>query len=410
DRDDRFVHIPVNREESAIGLCSGAYMGAMGCAALMGASGFMTVIYANRGRACRVRREARCVASRQLVDGRDRRRRPGRPIRAHPGQSGGIRDRALLRRLYGRHGVRGADGRVGLHDGDLRHHQDQLHLRDPAVFDADFARRRWRSSQAPRVEQPLSSPGARGHQHALSNHRRARRYLRDLPLLSPHAHVLPSDGRRFHARPVTGWPVMNYLDCFRALARRRTDQLVVTSAGNSSPALRGATHDCEASFYRDASMSLSTMFASGLALARPELKIWAFMGDGAFCMNPGMLMVERQMNLPNLTHFLVSNRVYGATSNAVLPNVGSNDYPAIAHAMGLERVFEFRTLEALERDFATVMPANVAGHTFVVLEVEPFSDAEQKLEQPPFDGPELKYRFGRHIEARTDCDVFGYRL
>src|SRR5215510_9768378 len=46
DRDDRFVHVPVNREESAIGLCSGAYMGAMGSVALMGASGFMTVIYA----------------------------------------------------------------------------------------------------------------------------------------------------------------------------------------------------------------------------------------------------------------------------------------------------------------------------------------------------------------------------
>jgi sulfopyruvate decarboxylase subunit alpha len=44
--DDRFVHVPVNREESAIGLCSGAYMGGMGSAALMGASGFMTVIYA----------------------------------------------------------------------------------------------------------------------------------------------------------------------------------------------------------------------------------------------------------------------------------------------------------------------------------------------------------------------------
>jgi len=44
--DARFVHVPVNREESAIGLCSGAYMGAMGSACLMGASGFMTVIYA----------------------------------------------------------------------------------------------------------------------------------------------------------------------------------------------------------------------------------------------------------------------------------------------------------------------------------------------------------------------------
>ena len=46
DEDDRFVHVRVNREESAIGLCSGAYMGALGSAALMGASGFMTVVYA----------------------------------------------------------------------------------------------------------------------------------------------------------------------------------------------------------------------------------------------------------------------------------------------------------------------------------------------------------------------------
>ena len=203
---------------------------------------------------------------------------------------------------------------------------------------------------------------------------------------------------------------MNYVDCFRALARHRTDEIVVTSAGNSSQAWWAATRDSEATFYLDASMSLATMFASGLALARPELKIWAFMGDGAFCMNPGMLMVERRMNLPNLTHFLVSNQAYGATSNAALPNLAPNDYPAIARAMGLERVFEFRSLEALERDLPTLTSANVAGHSFVVLEVEPFSDAEQKLEQPPFDGPELKFRFGRHVESRTKCNVFGYRL
>src|SRR5690349_8461640 len=46
DGDRRFRHVPVNREESAIGLCAGAYMGGMGSAALMGASGFMTCIYA----------------------------------------------------------------------------------------------------------------------------------------------------------------------------------------------------------------------------------------------------------------------------------------------------------------------------------------------------------------------------
>ena len=203
---------------------------------------------------------------------------------------------------------------------------------------------------------------------------------------------------------------MNYIDCFRTIARHRTNEIVITSAGNSSQAWWEVTRDSNGSFYLDASMSLSTMFASGLALARPELKIWAFMGDGAFVMNPGMLMVDRQMDLPNLTHFLVSNRVYGATSNASLPNLEKNDYAAIARAMGLERVFEFRSIGALERDFSALKTANTPGHTFVVLEVEPFSDQEQKLEQPPFDGPELKYRFGRHIERLTGADIFGYRI
>lgn len=203
---------------------------------------------------------------------------------------------------------------------------------------------------------------------------------------------------------------MKYTDAFRVLAKHRKDEIVVTSAGNSSQAWWAATRDTESTFYLDASMSLATMFASGLALARPELKIWAFMGDGAFCMNPGMLMVERQMNLPNLVHILVSNRVYGATANAALPNFRNNDYSAIARAMGLERVFEFKDIDGLDRDFPGVALGNESGHTFVVLEVEPFSEAEQKLEQPPFDGPELKFRFGRHVEKLTDCDVFGYRL
>jgi sulfopyruvate decarboxylase subunit beta len=127
-------------------------------------------------------------------------------------------------------------------------------------------------------------------------------------------------------------------------------------------------------------------------------------------MNPGMLMVERQLNLPNLTHFLVSNRVYGATSNAALPNLERNDYVAMARSMGLERVFEFRSVDALERGFPALKTGNAPGHTFVVLEVEPFSDAEQKLEQPPFDGPELKFRFGRYIESVTGADIFGYRI
>jgi sulfopyruvate decarboxylase subunit alpha len=45
-RDARFKHVAVNREESAIGLCSGAFFSGLGTFALMGASGFLTCIYA----------------------------------------------------------------------------------------------------------------------------------------------------------------------------------------------------------------------------------------------------------------------------------------------------------------------------------------------------------------------------
>ena len=46
DKDDRFKHVPVNREESAMGLCSGAYFGGIPSLAIMGASGLMTCVYA----------------------------------------------------------------------------------------------------------------------------------------------------------------------------------------------------------------------------------------------------------------------------------------------------------------------------------------------------------------------------
>ena len=67
-------------------------------------------------------------------------------------------------------------------------------------------------------------------------------------------------------------------------------------------------------------------------------------------------------------------------------------------------------IREFEQHFDEIENPATPAHTFVVLEVEPFTDDEQRLQQPPFDAPELKYRFGREIERRTGCDIFGYRL
>ncbi len=198
---------------------------------------------------------------------------------------------------------------------------------------------------------------------------------------------------------------MKFEDCFKLLASRRTDELVITSAGNSSEVWWTLTGDTESTFYLEASMSLASMFAAGIARGIPQAKVWAFSGDGAFAMNPGMLMVERQMALPNMTHFLVSNRVYGATSNAPVPNRADNDHAAMARAAGLENVFEFDELSELEGSLDDVLRRN--GPSFVVLEVEPLA---KPLNSPPIDGPELKFRFGRYIERTYGIEVFTDRV
>tara|TARA_Y100001970_G_scaffold248983_1_gene319066 strand:- start:16572 stop:17099 length:528 start_codon:yes stop_codon:yes gene_type:complete len=166
------------------------------------------------------------------------------------------------------------------------------------------------------------------------------------------------------------------------------------------------TRNADQVFYLDASMSLSTLFASGIAYGLPQAQVWAFMGDGAFAMNPGMLMVEHDLDLPNLTHILLSNRVYGGTSDLDLPNKFYNDYIGMAKSMGLENIWSFESQEELEGGFDAAFRRNATGHRFVVLELDPFTPEDYNIEEPPMDGPEIKFRFGRHIEKTYGVRIF----
>lgn len=195
---------------------------------------------------------------------------------------------------------------------------------------------------------------------------------------------------------------MEFRECFEYIASRQTDELVITSAGYSSRMWRDITGDTERVFYVEASMSLSTMFAAGLAHGLPEVRVWAFMGDGAFAMNPGALMVERYLDLPNLTHILVSNRVYGSTFELPLPLGDHTDYVAVAKGFGIERVFDIDTIDDLKANFDEAFLA--PGHSVVVL--EDLIMPAKKLTAKSQDGPEMKFSFGRHIERATGKEIF----
>ncbi len=188
---------------------------------------------------------------------------------------------------------------------------------------------------------------------------------------------------------------MDIEDCLCLLSARRKDELVVTSAGNSSEVWWEVTSDTTSTFYLEASMSLSTMFAAGLALGYPQARFWAFIGDGAFVMNTGVLFVEKAMALPNMVTVIIANRCYAATNGSELPMGAEIDFAAVVRAAGIERVFTFSTMEALAEGFDEAF--KTPGPTTVVLELDP---PKRHYESPPFDGPELKYRFGRALEEK----------
>jgi sulfopyruvate decarboxylase subunit beta len=112
-------------------------------------------------------------------------------------------------------------------------------------------------------------------------------------------------------------------------------------------------------------------------------------------------MVERQLALPNLKHFLVSNRCYGSTNELAMPFADDVDYAGMARAAGIERVYGFSTLDGLAQALDEILL--VPGHVFTVLDVEPLG---RRAQSPPLDGPELKFRFGRYLERTGGPPIF----
>jgi sulfopyruvate decarboxylase subunit beta len=194
---------------------------------------------------------------------------------------------------------------------------------------------------------------------------------------------------------------MDFEGCVRLLAGRLTDAVIVTSAGNCSELWWEITGETERVFYLEASMSLASLFAAGIALGSPERTVVALSGDGAFVMNPGMLLVERQLALPNLKHFMLANDCYGSTDDLPHPFGGFTDYAGMAKAAGVERVYDFSTFEGFAQGLDEVVRS--PGYAFAVLHVKPLG---RHAASPPLDAPEVKFRFGRYLERTGGRKIF----
>lgn len=192
---------------------------------------------------------------------------------------------------------------------------------------------------------------------------------------------------------------MNARDAVSQLVALHGDELVVVGLGAAMHEWHRALGVEDTSFHMH-TMGLASSFGLGLALALPERPVWALEGDGGLVLNLGTLLTLGAQQPANLKYFVVCNRQYGIIDGPGWVGADRADICAIARGAGIERAHHLHDLDGLEEICRT------PGFDLVVLEVEPGGGGGAHA---AFEGPEIKYRFARHVEAVTHRPVLGPR-
>jgi sulfopyruvate decarboxylase subunit beta len=198
---------------------------------------------------------------------------------------------------------------------------------------------------------------------------------------------------------------MKTREALTVLAAHRGDAIVVCALGMAANEWWAVTKS-EDSFYMHGGMGFAASFALGLATALPRVPVWVLNSDGSLSMNLGCLLTEAGQQPANLKHFVVDNQSYQTVDTMPMVDQDNADYAAIAKGAGIRQVATIDNLADLENKMPGIVAA--PGPYFVRLRVESEPDY-QRAPPATYEGPEMKYRFGRALEKKLGIKVFGPR-
>jgi len=105
----------------------------------------------------------------------------------------------------------------------------------------------------------------------------------------------------------------------------------------------------------------------GLALARPERRVFVFDGDGSLLMQLGSLATIAGARPRNLVHLLFKNGVYHTSGAQEIPGGLTVDFVTMARGAGYRAAFAIGELDELERRLPSLLkddgPILVELHT-----------------------------------------------
>ena len=135
---------------------------------------------------------------------------------------------------------------------------------------------------------------------------------------------------------------MNRLEATRMLVAAIGEEPVIASLGHPAYDLFAAG-DRPANFYTWGSMGLASSAGLGLAMARPDLRVFVVDGDGSLLMNLGSLATIGWTRPPNLVLIVWDNEEYGTTGGQDTATKHGADLAAAARAMAVSGAVTVRT-------------------------------------------------------------------
>lgn len=135
------------------------------------------------------------------------------------------------------------------------------------------------------------------------------------------------------------------------------DDLIVSTTGKTSRELFeirkliGQNHKRD--FLTVGSMGHSSSIALGIALSKPDKRVWCIDGDGAVLMHMGAMAVIGSNNPRNMVHIVINNSAHESVGG--VPTVMNDiDVVAVAKACGYENAVSVEDYERLDEELLKV--------------------------------------------------------
>ena len=157
---------------------------------------------------------------------------------------------------------------------------------------------------------------------------------------------------------------MRRIDAIRAIYPDLEHSVLVTIMGAVAAEVQSIGHRPNF-FYLQHAMGLASSLGLGIALARPELGVVVFDGDGSLLMNLGGLTTLARYRPRNLVHVVFDNESLLSVGGFPTATSTGSDLAAIAKAAGVPHTETVRDVDAFRDAFAR---ARRAGDLATIVE------------------------------------------